>query len=116
MWELADCVLDSFLTGGRGEFIGEFAGPFSLLVIADLLGVPEEDRNEFAAVLGRRSHAGALTCSEAANCECDRQLVADVDPIDYRCLCVVRYYRRNTLGRNMTRHKDIHSHTDAVLH
>jgi cytochrome P450 family 150 subfamily A5 len=58
MWELADRVLDDFLTGGRGEFIGEFAGPFSLLVIADLLGVPEEDRDEFAAVLGRRSEAG----------------------------------------------------------
>jgi hypothetical protein len=25
MWELADRVLDSFLTGGRGEFIGEFS-------------------------------------------------------------------------------------------
>ncbi|HET6733599.1 cytochrome P450 [Mycobacterium sp.] len=58
MWELADRVLDDFLTDGRGEFIGEFAGPFSLLVIADLLGVPEEDRDEFAAVLGRRSDAG----------------------------------------------------------
>ena len=58
MWELADRVLDSFLTGGRGEFIGEFAAPFSLLVIADLLGVPEEDRDEFAAVLGRPSEAG----------------------------------------------------------
>ena len=57
MWELTDRVLDSFLTGGRGEFIGEFAAPFSLLVIADLLGVPEEDRDEFAAVLGR-SDAG----------------------------------------------------------
>jgi cytochrome P450 len=40
MWELADRVLDSYLTGGRGEFIGEFASPFSLLVIADLLGCP----------------------------------------------------------------------------
>jgi cytochrome P450 family 150 subfamily A5 len=58
MWELTDRVLDDFLTDGRGEFIGEFAGPFSLLVIADLLGVPEEDRDEFAAVLGRRSEAG----------------------------------------------------------
>jgi cytochrome P450 len=29
-----------------------------LLVIADLLGVPEEDRGEFAAVLRRRSEAG----------------------------------------------------------
>lgn len=58
MWELADRVLDDFLTDGRGEFIGEFAGPFSLLVIADLLGVPEEDRDEFTAVLGRPSEAG----------------------------------------------------------
>jgi cytochrome P450 len=58
MWELADRVLDSYLTGGRGEFIGEFASTFSLLVIADLLGVPEEDRDEFAAVLGRSSEAG----------------------------------------------------------
>ena len=58
MWELADRVLDSFLSGGRGEFIGDFAAPFSLLVIADLLGVPEEDRDEFAAVLGRPTEAG----------------------------------------------------------
>jgi cytochrome P450 family 150 subfamily A5 len=58
MWELADRVLDSYLTGGRGEFIGEFASTFSLLVIADLLGVPEEDRDEFAAVFGRSSEAG----------------------------------------------------------
>ena len=30
---------------GEGEFITGFAGPFTLLVIADLLGVPEEDRD-----------------------------------------------------------------------
>jgi cytochrome P450 len=64
MWELADRVLDAFLTGGRGEFIGEFAGPFSLLVIADLLGVPEQDRGEFAEVLGRRSEAGVGSTGE----------------------------------------------------
>ncbi len=58
MWRLADRVLDDFLAGGQGEFIGEFAGPFSLLVIADLLGVPEQDRDEFVAVLGRRAEAG----------------------------------------------------------
>ena len=58
MWRLADRVLDEFLTGGEGEFIGAFAGPFSLLVIADLLGVPEQDRDEFVAVLGRRGDAG----------------------------------------------------------
>ena len=58
MWRLADRVLDEFLTGGAGEFIREFAGPFSLLVIADLLGVPEQDRDEFVTVLGRRADAG----------------------------------------------------------
>ena len=55
MWQLADRLLDEFLAAGEGEFISGFAGPFTLLVIADLLGVPEEDREEFA---GTRSRAG----------------------------------------------------------
>ena len=41
MWQLADRLLDPLLARGEGDFIAEFAGPFSLLVIADLLGVPE---------------------------------------------------------------------------
>lgn len=48
MWDLADFQFERYLQGGKGEFIGEFAGPFTLLVIADLLGVPEEDRDDFA--------------------------------------------------------------------
>ncbi|HUO37914.1 MAG TPA: cytochrome P450, partial [Mycobacterium sp.] len=56
MWRLADEVLDSFLPPGKGEFIRGFAGPFTLLVIADLLGVPDEDRNEFVDNIHR--HAG----------------------------------------------------------
>lgn len=49
MWQLADDILDEFLapadarskTGsGEGEFIKGFAAPFTLRVIADLLGVP----------------------------------------------------------------------------
>lgn len=51
MWRLADRQLDAFLVGGEGEFINEFAGPFTLLVIADLLGVPDKDRAEFAEAL-----------------------------------------------------------------
>ena len=43
MWRLADRQLDEFIAGGRCEFIRDFAGPFAMLVIADLLGVPEED-------------------------------------------------------------------------
>lgn len=56
MWVLADQALDTFLAPGHGEFIKGFAGPFTLLVIADLLGVPEEDRDKF--VKGIRQHSG----------------------------------------------------------
>ncbi|KPI03527.1 cytochrome P450 [Actinobacteria bacterium OK074] len=58
IWNLADRVLDGYLVGGEGEFIGEFAGPFTLLVIADLLGVPEEDREEFLAHMHQRPQEG----------------------------------------------------------
>ncbi|WP_433710458.1 cytochrome P450 [Nocardia sp. CA-084685] len=52
MWRLADRQLDEFLANGRSEFVAEYAKPFSLLVIADLLGVPEQDHQEFRTVLG----------------------------------------------------------------
>lgn len=54
MWQLADHLLAEFLAPGEGDFIGGFAGPFTLLVIADLLGVPEQDRDEFAVALRQR--------------------------------------------------------------
>jgi cytochrome P450 len=62
MWELADRQLDEFLENGECEFIGEYAKPFATLVIADLLGVPEDDRNDFRVVLGadRPGRVGAL--------------------------------------------------------
>lgn len=56
MWVLADRVLDGFLAPGEGEFIKGFASPFTLLVIADLLGVPDEDRGSF--VNNIRKHSG----------------------------------------------------------
>lgn len=63
MWVLADQALDTFLAPGHGEFIKGFAGPFTLLVIADLLGVPEEDRDKF--VKGIRQHSGAGSAAPA---------------------------------------------------
>jgi cytochrome P450 len=45
MWQLADDILDTFLAPGEGEFIKGFAGPFTLRVIADLLGVPDADQD-----------------------------------------------------------------------
>ncbi|MDT5229207.1 MAG: hypothetical protein QOH94_3000, partial [Mycobacterium sp.] len=52
MWRLADRQLEEFLGNGECEFIGEYSKPFATLVIADLLGVPEEDHKEFRTVLG----------------------------------------------------------------
>ena len=50
MWRLADQQLDTFIERGSCEFLADYAKPFSLLVIADLLGVPAEDHDEFRAV------------------------------------------------------------------
>ncbi|KHO24246.1 cytochrome P450 [Mycolicibacterium setense] len=52
MWRLADQCLDDFIADGKCEFLSAYAKPFSLLVIADMLGVPEEDHEEFRTVLG----------------------------------------------------------------
>jgi cytochrome P450 len=51
MWQLADRLLDEFIADGRCELIGAYGQPFPLLVIADLLGVPEADHPMFRALL-----------------------------------------------------------------
>jgi cytochrome P450 family 150 subfamily A5 len=58
MWRLADQVLDTYLASGQGEFIGEFAGPFTFLIIADLLGVPAADRAELVETIQRNVDEG----------------------------------------------------------
>jgi cytochrome P450 len=47
MWRLADLQIDEFHALGRCEFVHDYASPFTLLVIADLLGVPEADHATF---------------------------------------------------------------------
>jgi cytochrome P450 len=56
MWRLADRQLDEFLERGDDEFIRGYGQPFALLVIADLLGVPEADHDLFREQLGPRQH------------------------------------------------------------
>ncbi|MGH2651753.1 MAG: cytochrome P450, partial [Actinomycetota bacterium] len=60
MWRLADRQLDEILDRGECEFISEFAGPYTLLVIADLLGVPEEDHETFREELQGNKRKQAL--------------------------------------------------------
>ncbi len=52
MWRLADRQLDEFADRGRCEFIKDYAQPFALLTVADLLGVPEADHRLFRDRLG----------------------------------------------------------------
>ena len=60
MWRLADQQLDEFVADGRCEFIGAFAQPFALLVVADLLGVPEEDHQRFREGFGLSAAPGSM--------------------------------------------------------
>jgi cytochrome P450 len=55
MWRLADRQLDTFIERGKCEFLADYAKPFSLLVIADLLGVPLEDHDEFKAAFAKET-------------------------------------------------------------
>ena len=47
MWRLADRQIDGFVARGEREFVRDYASPFTLLVIANLLGVPEADHAMF---------------------------------------------------------------------
>ena len=58
MWRLADNQIDEFIGRGTLEVLEDYAKPFTTLVIADLLGVPEDDRGEYRRVLGT-SHSAA---------------------------------------------------------
>ncbi|MGX1811056.1 cytochrome P450 [Nocardia sp. NPDC055321] len=63
MWRLADAQLDEFVADGACDFLAAYAKPFSLLVVADVLGVPEEDHQQFRVVLGAErpgARVGAL--------------------------------------------------------
>ena len=59
MWGLADRQFDEFIANGRCEFLGEYGKPFATLAIADLLGVPEEDRPEIRRNLGAGNVPGS---------------------------------------------------------
>lgn len=72
MWRLADRQIDEFAAAGRVELLAEYAKPFTLLVIADLLGVPEEDHRVFRARLAANT---ARTLDE------DEQVV--INPLEF---------------------------------
>jgi cytochrome P450 len=52
MWSLAEGLIDDVVDRGEVEFSAAYAKPFTLLVVADLLGVPREDHERFRSWLG----------------------------------------------------------------
>jgi cytochrome P450 family 150 subfamily A5 len=56
MWRRADGQIDTYVDRGEFELIGDFAGPFTLYVIADLLGVPESEHETFREELQGGHH------------------------------------------------------------
>ena len=67
MWRLADQQLDEFVGDGRCEFITAFAQPFAMLVVADLLGVPDEDHQRFREGFGLTGTVGEVGAGEDSN-------------------------------------------------
>jgi cytochrome P450 len=51
---LADSMIDRFIDSGKFEVMRDYGQPFSGMVIADLLGVPEEDHPWFEACFSGR--------------------------------------------------------------
>ena len=67
MWRLADQQLDEFIGDGRCEFISAYAQPFAMLVVADLLGVPEEDHQRFREGFGLSRKPGVVGAGAEGN-------------------------------------------------
>lgn len=78
MWELADRLIDEFVEEGRCEFATAYGQPFPLLVIADLLGVPETDHAMYRALL-----AGTGPTENKPRSAIGDDGAADLNPLAY---------------------------------
>ena len=60
MRRMAERYLDSFIDTGCCEFVDDYAHPLSLLVVADFLGVPEQDHARFRQGFDAPKPVGSL--------------------------------------------------------
>ncbi|MEE8474378.1 MAG: cytochrome P450 [Myxococcota bacterium] len=67
MWTLADELIDEFSDRGEVEFCAAYAGPFTMLVVADLLGVPREDHDTLVGWLQGEGEEKRLPGTTQAN-------------------------------------------------
>jgi cytochrome P450 len=78
---LADGLIDEIAARGCCELVNDYAKPFATLAIADLLGVPDADRDEFRAILAVSQAPSTVGVSEAA----------PTNPMDFRRDKFTRY-------------------------
>ena len=65
VWRLADRQIDELMGGDEHELMTGYANPFAMFVIADLLGVPESDHEEFRTALSRQNRGGGVGSTKA---------------------------------------------------
>ena len=88
---LSDRLIDEFAASGRCELVCEYAKPFATLAIADLLGVPAEDREQFRAILAASASPSQVGAGDGPV----------VNPMDFRRAKFLTYVddrRRNPRG------------------
>jgi len=78
MWGLADQLIDEFVADRSCEFASAYGQPFPLLVIADLLGVPEADHSMFRQLL-----AGKGPAEDPAWVQRDEHGSVNMNPLAY---------------------------------
>ncbi|WP_317929469.1 cytochrome P450 [Halioxenophilus sp. WMMB6] len=88
--EYAAEVVKQAVEKGHGEMVNEISTPFVTMVVADLLGVPTEDRAKFRAVIDSAPRPGSMT--ENSNTE------EFTGPLEYMARFFAEYIidRRNT--------------------
>jgi cytochrome P450 len=90
LWNLADEQLDEFVGRGECEFLTAYSGPYALLAVANLLGVPEADHKEFRAVFGKSHTVG--------NLEHDPSAINPLDFLDEKFHFYIEDRRREPRG------------------
>jgi cytochrome P450 len=74
--QLVDVQLDEIIDAGHCEFVSAYAQPFSVLVIADLLGVPQADHQRFRDGFGMSAANSPLALPS------DEAPVAEAEPAE----------------------------------
>lgn len=75
MYDYADAMMREMVARGGCELIAEVATPYVTMVIADLLGVPADDREEFRKVIDAGPPPGNMDAADHAQAQASQSLM-----------------------------------------